>query len=194
MHRRELVQYLGAAIAIPFLPRSAQAAIEIGERLHRQPADVPFRTLNAAQQAMVSEIADLIIPRTDTPGATDVKVPEFIDLILTEWATDEERVKFLAGLDQIDARSIAWVASQPAPAGQLQPSRFGELTGAQKAGLVNEFDARREDTEGPGLAFARLKQLTVYGYFTSKPVQDTIIKERMFYDGYHGNVPFTPAV
>ena len=179
MHRRELVQLLGAAAVIPFLPRSAEAAATIAERLHRE-IDVPFRTLSKAQQALVSEIADLIIPRTDTPSATDVKVPEFIDLILTEWATDDERAKFLAGLDQMDARSVAWVASQPAPAGQLQPSRFGELTGAQKAGLVNEFDTRREDTEGPGLAFARLKQLTVYGYFTSKPVQETIIKERMF--------------
>ncbi|HJQ21078.1 MAG TPA: gluconate 2-dehydrogenase subunit 3 family protein [Gemmatimonadaceae bacterium] len=193
MHRRELVQLLGAAAVIPFLPRSAEAATAIAERLHRA-VDVPFRTLNTAQQAIVSEIADLIIPRTDTPSATDVKVPEFIDLILTEWATDEERAKFLAGLDQIDARSVAWVASQPAPPGQLQPSRFGELTGAQKAGLVNEFDTRREDTEGPGLAFARLKQLTVYGYFTSKPVHEGVLKERMFFDGYHGNVPFTPAV
>lgn len=193
MHRRELVGYLGAVLTIPFLPRSAEAAIAISERLHRE-IDIPFRTLNPTQRAIVTEIADLIIPRTDTPSASDVKVPEFIDLILTEWATDDERAKFLAGLDQIDARSVKYAASQPAAGVQTPPARFGELTGAQKAGLVNEFDASREEKEGVGPAFARLKQLTVYGYFTSKPVQEGILKERMFFDGYHGNVPFTPAV
>ena len=50
----------------------------------------------------------MIIPETDTPGATSVKVPEFIDLILTEWASDDERAAFLAGLSDIDAR--AWPA------------------------------------------------------------------------------------
>ena len=193
MHRRELVAALGAALAVPFLPRSAQAAIDIGERLAGQ-TDVPFRTLNPKQQAIVSQIADLIIPRTDTPGAVDVKVPEFIDLMLTEWATDEERQKFLAGLDQVDARSIAYAAEKPDASATTPPQRFAELTGAQKAGLVNEFDTVRGDNSAIGVTFGRLKALTVYGYFTSKPVQEQILKEPMFFDGYKGNVPFTPAV
>ena len=40
----------------------------------------------------------------------------------------------------------------------------------------------------------RLKALTVYGYFTSRTVQQDILKTRMFFNGYDGNVPFTPAV
>jgi hypothetical protein len=40
----------------------------------------------------------------------------------------------------------------------------------------------------------RLKALTVYGYFTSRVVQQDILKTRMFFNGYDGNVPFTPAV
>jgi hypothetical protein len=34
----------------------------------------------------------------------------------------------------------------------------------------------------------------VYGYFTSKPVQQDILKTQMFFNGYDGNVPFTPRV
>jgi hypothetical protein len=44
------------------------------------------------------------------------------------------------------------------------------------------------------LAFGRLKGLTVYGYFTSKVVDQDILKTQMFFNGYQGNVPFTPAV
>jgi hypothetical protein len=52
----------------------------------------------------------------------------------------------------------------------------------------------RDDKSGAGLAFGRLKGLTVYGYFTSKPVQQDILKTQMFFNGYDGNVPFTPRV
>lgn len=183
MRRREVVRFLGAALALPFLPRNAELAIKMGESLHRRIGDVPFRTLNREQQALVTTIAEMIIPETDTPGATSVKVPEFIDLILTEWASDDERAAFLAGLDDIDARASA-----------LGSSRFVGLSAAKKVELLTALDAVREDKAGSGLAFARLKALTVYGYFTSRIVEQDILKVQMFFNGYQGNVPFTPAV
>jgi hypothetical protein len=182
MRRREAVQFLGAALALPFIPRSAETAIKLGEALHRRIGDVPFRTLNRDQQALVTNIAEMIIPETDTPGATAVKVPEFIDLILTDWASDEERAPFLAGLTDIDKRA----ATMGAP-------RFVDLPAAKKVELLTALDAARDDKTGAGLAFARLKALTVYGYFTSQVVDVGILKTQMFFNGYQGNVPFTPV-
>jgi hypothetical protein len=180
MHRREVVRFLGAALTLPFLPGTAEAAIALGEQLHLRLAgeDVPFRTLNAAQQALVTDIAEMIIPETETPGATSVKVPQFIDLILSEWASDDEKSAFLAGLADIDARG---------------GGHFVGLSPARKTELLTALDAARAEKTGAGHAFGRLKALTVYGYFTSRPVQRDILKTRMFFDGYHGNVPFTPA-
>jgi hypothetical protein len=182
MRRREVVRFLGSALALPFLPKGADAAIEFGERLHARLGDVPFRTLNPSQRALVTNIAEMIIPETDTPGATRVKVPEFIDLILTEWASDEERAAFLAGLGDIDARASAL--------GQA----FVDLTPARKTELLTALDAKRSDKTGAGLAFSRIKSLTVYGYFTSKVVEQDILKFQMFFNSYQGSVPFTPAV
>jgi gluconate 2-dehydrogenase gamma chain len=182
MERRDVIRVLGATLTLPFLPRSAEAAIELGERIHRQPAEVPFRTLNAEQQALVTAVAEMIIPETDTPGATSVRVPEFIDLILTEWASDAERNAFLAGLGDIDARAAA-----------LGAPRFVQLTDDRRTELLLALDAARADSTGAGHAFARLKTLTIYGYFTSKPVQERVLKTRMFFTEYQGNVPFTPA-
>jgi hypothetical protein len=183
MRRREVVQFLGAALALPFIPRGAEAAMKLGAELHLRLDDVPFSTLNRDQQALVTNIAEMIIPETDTPGATSVKVPEFIDLILTERATDDERAAFLAGLRDIDVRASA-----------MGSPRFVALPAAKKVELVTALDAAREEKTGAGPAFARLKALTVYGYFTSKPVEQDILKMQMFFNGYQGNVPFTPAV
>lgn len=183
MQRREVIRVLGATLTLPFLPRSAEAAIELGERIHRQPGEVPFRTLNAEQQALVTAIAEMIIPETDTPGATSVKVPQFIDLILTEWAGDAEKTAFLAGLGDIDARAAA-----------LGAARFVQLSNDRKTELLVMLDAARADATGAGHAFARLKSLTIYGYFTSKPVQERVLKTRMFFTAYQGDVPFTAAI
>jgi len=183
MRRREVVRFLGAAIALPFLPRGAEAAIQLGKSLHERLGDVPFRTLNRDQQALVTNIAELIIPETDTPGATSVKVPEFIDLILTEWASDDEKEAFLAGLGDIDARASA-----------MGSPRFVGLPAQKKVELLTALDAASAEKTGAPFAFRRLKALTVYGYFTSKPVEQDILKMQMFFNGYQGNVPFTPAV
>ena len=183
MRRREVVQFLGAALALSFVPRDVDAAIKFGEDLHLRLGDVPFRTLNRDQRLLVATIADMIIPETDTPGATSVKVPEFIDLILTDWMSDDERAAFLAGLTDIDSRS----ATVGAP-------HFVDLPAPKKVELVTALDGARGDKAGAGLAFARIKALTVYGYFTSKRVEQEILKVQMFFNGYQGNVPFTPAV
>ena len=183
MRRREVVQFLGAALALPFIPRNAETAIKLGEELHRRLGDVPFRTLNPQQQRLVTQIAEMIIPETDTPGATSVKVPQFIDLILTEWMSDEEKAAFLAGLADIDVQAVAMGAP-----------RFVEMAEAKRGDFLSGLDAKRPQKTGAGHAFERIKALTVYGYFTSEPVQVDILKTQMFFNGYDGNVPFTPRV
>jgi hypothetical protein len=183
MQRREVVKFLGAALALPFIPRNAEAAIKLGEQVHARLGNVPFRTFDPAQRALVTNIAELIIPETDTPGATSVKVPEFIDLIMSEWASDEEKSALLAGLKDIDTRAAA-----------MGSPRFVDLAPAKKTEMLTALEAAREDKAGAGYAFGQLKGLTVYGYFTSEPVQVDILKTQMFFNGYDGNVPFTPRV
>jgi Gluconate 2-dehydrogenase subunit 3 len=155
---------------MPFLPKNADAAMQLGEALHRQIAnsEPDFRTLTPQQQALVSRIAEMIIPETDTPGATAVKVPQFIDLILTEWMSDDERRIFLAGLVELESKTVT-------------------------TALVASLDETRADKTGAGHTFGRIKALTVYGYFTSKPVQRDVLRTRMLFDGYHGDVPFSSA-
>ena len=184
MRRREAVQTIGAVIALKLIPRNAHAAIELGEQIHRRIGDVPFRKLNPEQQRLVTQIAEMIIPETDTPGATSVRVPEFIDLILTEWASDSEKAAFLAGLTDIDVQAAA---AMGAP-------KFVELAEGKRGEFLTGLDAKRPAKAGAAHAFERIKALTVYGYFTSQPVQTDILKTQMFFNGYDGNVPFTPRV
>lgn len=58
------------------------------------------RVFSADELKRVATLVDLIIPRTDTPGASDAHVPQFIDRKLSLDPALKER--FLAGLRGFD--------------------------------------------------------------------------------------------
>lgn len=185
MRRREMLKVLGAAAALPFVPARADAAVRFADRIHRQleaersasGGRVALRVLSPEQDELVTTLAETIIPETDTPGATAVHTNEFIDLLLAEWSSDEDRARFLAGLDAIDHESRATYGK-----------RFVELAPAERELTVRALDGMREASEGAGRAFAELKRLTVYGYFTSEPVQKNVLKTQIWPGRYDGCV------
>jgi hypothetical protein len=72
-----------------------------GELLARSPGAPRFFT--AGEFALLEEISDIVIPRTDTPGAREAGVPGFIDALMADWASAERQGQFRALLAEIDA-------------------------------------------------------------------------------------------
>ena len=60
-----------------------------------------MRFYSGQELALVSRISDLIIPRTDTPGALDVNVPGFLDSLMAEWASQETKQNHHAELEEL---------------------------------------------------------------------------------------------
>ena len=179
MERREVVRLLGAIVAVPFLPKTAEAAEDLARRVHEamQGGAARFRTFTPQQQATVSSLADAILPATDTPGALDARVPEFVDHIVTEWATEPERQALLAGLADIDA-----LARQAG-------GNLSALTSAQRTELLLTLDSQRNASRGAGYAWAQVKSLTVFGYFTSEVVQRDVLQTQMIFAAFEPCAP-----
>src|SRR3989442_1757626 len=59
------------------------------------------RVLTQGRMEWVAKLVDLILPRSDTPGAADAGVPAYIDRVLSRNASVKTR--FLAGMAQLDA-------------------------------------------------------------------------------------------
>src|SRR6266536_1478398 len=87
MERREVLRVLASAAALTALsPDKTLAAWS------RVASGIPLpNELSPAHMALVRAIADTIIPRTDTPSATDVGVPKFVDVIVNEYLPEAER-------------------------------------------------------------------------------------------------------
>jgi gluconate 2-dehydrogenase gamma chain len=71
----------------------------------RTAGEATASVLQPEQKEMVATMAEHVLPRTDTPGARDVGVHEFIDEMLTGYYPPEERDRFLTGLARVDQRS-----------------------------------------------------------------------------------------
>ncbi len=118
--------------------------------------------LSVKQLATVAAIAERILPRTDTPGALDVGVPAFIDLMLGKYLSADEQRMFTEGLADIDATS--------ASKHQLP---FAGLAAAQQDALLMELAVASQKKEKTFCH--QIRELTVVGYFTSENVGRNVL-------------------
>ena len=116
MSRREAIRraslVLGTAISAPTVAGLLAGLLAGCERQASKPAAgadsaAAFapRVLSAAQLPLVVAMAEHILPRTNTPGATDARVVEFVDAMLSGYSAPTGRQRFLAGLNAVDARA-----------------------------------------------------------------------------------------
>lgn len=173
MHRRDLLRLLGATAALPFLPRSADAAIAFGQQVHGE-SQSSTRFLSHDQTELLSAVCELIIPRTDTPGALDAKVPAFIDHLLTAWYPADERDQLLTGFKAIDTAA---------------GGSFVRLAPAEQVALLTRLDQGKGDKGSAEWGMRQIKSLTVYGYFTSELVVKTVTKDPIIPGKFEGCVP-----
>jgi hypothetical protein len=172
MHRREALRILTAGSLLPALNPELFALYR-----QAQPASgYALRTLDSHQNDTVVAMIDQIIPATETPGAKGARVNEFVDVILTEWATDEERRNFLDGLADVDKRSNVLFAkdfSAASPEQQVTLLRsLDEAAAVARSKRKEErppfWEPEGRDTQFQDDFFTVFKKLTLHGYYTSE--------------------------
>jgi len=146
--------------------------------------------LNEAQGALIAEIAEIMIPRTDTPGAKDVGIPAFIDLMLKDAYAKEDQDKFLAGLKEFEAQAQD---KHGLPFMQLDPSQRTSLV--QASNDVATAAARLYTGDGlpPRPFILMTKELTLLGYFTSQIGATQVLQYNPVPGPFHGCVPLAEA-
>ena len=175
MDRREALSTLGATTLVPLLsrlearPRSAAAQAP------------PMRALSPAQAAFVTALADTLIPATDTPGALDIEAPAFVDLLLAEWYSAEERRQLLAGIDALDARAAT---AQGKPLAELDPAGRSAFLAA-----IDNLTGPQPAISTPEGAYARIKSAIVTAYVTSKPVAELLRTTPIIPGRFDGCIP-----
>jgi glucoside 3-dehydrogenase (cytochrome c) hitch-hiker subunit len=147
---------------------------------------------NTSQMQLVSRVTDIIIPRTDTPGATDVGVPGFIDLMLRDVYAKKDRDRYMAGLAEFEAAARSDGQSGFA---SLKPAQQVELVKKfHDAAVIEERRRPRGKDDHPHRPFILMtKELTLLGFFTSQVGATQVLQYAAVPGSFHACIPLTQA-
>ena len=196
MDRREVLKLLFVSSALPQLPAEWVAVLR-SVHAGLASASAP-RILTPHQDATVTAMAELILPQTDTPGAKAVRVNEFIDRIVADWYSDQDRVRFLAGLADVDARTQSFFKRDFVDASPEQQSEILRALGEEMAQATGALaDAPRgyrgADPAPDDNFYFMFRQLTLTGYFTSEAGFMQQLREEIIPGRFDGCIPFEPS-
>ena len=180
MQRREILRraawILGGTLSAP-----AALAILQGCSAREQDTTAkaaPGRFLTAAELALVAEIAEIMIPRTETSGAKDAGVPAFIDAALLDVYPPADRDRFRAGREEFDAS----IKASGKPFLEREPAERMDIV---KRAIENALSTGHD----PKPFILMTRELALLGYFTSR----VGIADNMEYVAvpkeFHGCVP-----
>lgn len=169
MNRREVVKrvtiMMGGILAAPLMAGVMGQVINTGKSV----------VVSADQEAFLAEIADIIIPTTDTPGAKAAGVEKFIVRVMRDCYNKDDQEKFYTGLAKLDVDS---------------QTKFGKGFTGLDLSQKNEMIKLLTVNDKP--FFQRMKDLTATGYFTSEIGATKALEYLPIPGKFEGCVPLKP--
>ena len=129
----------------------------------------------------VSAIVDMILPKTDTPGALELHVPEFIDLMLKDNYPEEDQIRFREGLSAFNK----YVSED-------YDKEYDKCSNEEKNSIIkNQTDRSVQIQKSTGKKdfYLIIKELTLLGYFSSEYVMTNMLNYHPVATRYEGCIP-----
>jgi hypothetical protein len=114
--------------------------------------------------ALLDEVAETIIPKTATAGAKEAEVGKFMTVMVNDCYAEADQKIFHEGMNKLDDACK-----------KMHGHSFMKADAAHRKELLTALDKEAKDyaktkkKEDPNHYFSMMKQLTLLGYFTSKP-------------------------
>jgi len=172
MDRRELLKMIavltgGAVVgAEAFLTGCKNPETKTGMAFSED--DIPY----------LDEIAETILPATSTPGAKAAKVGQFMTVIVNDCYEEDDQKTFHEGMKQLNDNFNKKYGTSFMKATSQQrhdflvdldkESKEHQKKRAESMNQQNNKDKNAKKNEMPNHYFTLMKQLTLWGYFTSK--------------------------
>lgn len=162
MYRRDLLKFssllLGGAVS-----GSVSNALAAAAPIHSGLGETIF---NEGQQVSVALLSKMIIPATDTPGAIEAGVPDFIATIVSEWYNTDERGSFFRGLKSLDEYCLA--VDGNAFNNASEDLRLEALRKQEQIAKESHADKDNQHSDVDQPFFDQIKELVVVGYYSSE--------------------------
>ena len=102
---------------------------------------------------LLQQVCDILLPRTSTPGALDIHLPDFIDTVVKDCMNKDDQQSITKGLKDLNDNS---------------GKNFLSLSETEKKKVITQIDERAFKDDASNAWFRIIKKLAVIGYFTSQ--------------------------
>jgi gluconate 2-dehydrogenase gamma chain len=188
MNRRELIQRTTLALGYT-LSGSTLTALLSGCEVKHTISYAP--TFFTEEQAIVmGDLAEVILPRTTTPGAKDVGVPAFIDNFVREIYSKEDQEKFKTDLDAFNEGTRGKLFKKFSECLPEEQKRYTEKihsAAIADAGITSEGWWNTAKVERPFIL--KMKELTILGFFSSQKGATEVLQYNVAPGAFKGCVP-----
>ena len=154
MKRREALQLTATAMGCTIL--GAEVFLS-----GCKPKDTTGNYFSKEDILLMDEIGETILPHSDrSPGAKAAQIGLFMETIVTDCYDEKEKEIFSKGLEEVNKVSK-----------EKYNKVFLKITSSERHELLSQLDeiARNRPDEEEIHFYAMMKQLTIWGYFTSEP-------------------------
>jgi len=135
--------------------------------------------------AFLDEVGETIIPTTSTPGAKATKIGEFMQTIVRDCYEPKDQQMFVDGMKKLEEACE-----------KKYGKGFLSCTPEQRHDLLVELDKEQKDymakkkPEDPSHYFRAMKELTIWGYFTSEIGATQALRYKAVPGKYEGCIPY----
>ena len=136
---------------------------------------------------LLDEVGETILPTTAaSPGAREARIGEFMKAIVTDCYEEKDQHVFMDGIGKLNEAS-----------NKKFDKNFIKLESQEKHDLLVELDKEAKDykaskkKEDPEHYFTMMKQLTLWGYFTSEVGSKKALRYLPLPGKYEGCIPYT---
>jgi hypothetical protein len=182
MNRREWLKNM-SVLAVGAIAGPSLLAVFDAHAASQKPAAKP-EFFTPAQYSLVGAVSDIVIPRTDTPGAVDAGVPLFIDQMFKAVYTKTDQTRYLTAMAAFDK-----AGGKP----------FLQLDDAQRKALVTRLHTEalavpKGGKLSPAADFVLMnKKLTMLGFFLSQPGCTKVLQYDPVPTAWKADIPLSQA-
>lgn len=147
---------------------------------HEDKTSIPLKkvALNATHEKLMAEIAQTIIPATDTLGAKDVYTHIYTLKMLDDCTEKDKQDAFVKGLNEINDISK-----------KKFNNKFIDCSVSQREGILNDIETNKNYSKDVQSFYGMMKHLTIQGYMTSKYVGTKLVVYELVPGRFHGTFP-----
>jgi hypothetical protein len=183
MNRREALNRVALLMGTTVVGGAAfLEGCSTGDKKVAAAAGLPF---SAESISFLDEVAETIIPATNTPGAKAAKVGAFMNTMVTDCYDEQNQKIFAEGLTKIEDASQKKFSTSFAKATPEQRKEL--LTAIDKEATAYKKSKKDGD---PAHYFSLMKQLTLLGYFSSEIGATQALRYVAVPGRYEGCIPY----